>query len=162
MSDTYRWECMTMEAAFAPRDGAGILPHNGKMWLLGGWNQRNKEAFPRICSNDVWSSIDGVEWTLEKENTYQDTSFDPASDWEGRHTAGYVLHRDKMWIVGGDANQGYHINDVWSSEDGETWTELPDTPWKPRHAASVCVYDDALWMVTGNNMESDAWKLVKS
>ncbi len=60
--------------------------------------------------------------------------------------------------------EGYHVdtgnrNDVWFSEDGATWTQLPDTPWAPRHAASVYVYDNALWMVAGNNMTSDAWRL---
>ena len=51
--------------------------------------------------------------------------------------------------------------DVWYSEDGVTWHELPDTPWAPRHAASVFVYDNALWMVAGNNMFPDVWKLTR-
>jgi hypothetical protein len=60
--------------------------------------------------------------------------------------------------------EGYHVdtgnrNDVWSSADGTTWTQLPDTPWAPRHAASVYVFDDAVWMVAGNNMTSDVWRL---
>ena len=31
----------------------------------------------------------------------------------------FVLHpKKKMWIVGGDVNQGYYMSDVWNSEDG--------------------------------------------
>ena len=53
-------------------------------------------------------------------------------------------------------------NDVWYSDDGVRWQEVPNTPWKPRHAASVFVHDGALWMVAGNNMESDVWKLQRA
>jgi hypothetical protein len=62
--------------------------------------------------------------------------------------------------------EGYHREggnrkDVWYSEDGKNWIEVPDTPWPARHAASVFVYDNALWMVAGNNMTPDVWKLVR-
>ena len=60
--------------------------------------------------------------------------------------------------AGGDARTG-NRKDVWHSEDGVTWHEVPDTPWKTRHAASVFVYQDGLWMVAGNNMEPDVWVL---
>src|ERR1700730_10111262 len=95
----YAWERVTAKAAFAPRDGAGALTFQGRMWLLGGWNPGDKKHFPRICNNEVWSSADGKNWRLDRPNTFLDQTFDPNRDWEGRHTAGYVVHRDKMWIV---------------------------------------------------------------
>src|SRR5439155_559663 len=55
----YRWIKITDKAGFAPRDGAGALVYQGKMWLLGGWNPGDKKFFPRICNNEVWNSIDG-------------------------------------------------------------------------------------------------------
>ena len=157
----YQWINVTTDAAYAPRDGAGALVFQGQMWLLGGWNPGDKVHFPRICNNEVWSSTDAMTWILEKPNTFLLDRFDPRTDWEGRHTAGYVVYKDKMWIVGGDVNQGHYHDDVWHSADGVHWYELPNTPWKPRHAASVFVYGDALWMVAGNNMEKDVWKLVR-
>ena len=60
-----------------------------------------------------------------------------------------------------EGSSGVNRNDVWYSEDGTDWHELPGTPWSPRHAASVFVFDDALRVVAGNNMESDVWKLVR-
>ncbi|MEX0977359.1 MAG: sialidase family protein, partial [Pirellulales bacterium] len=110
----YQWINVTHQAAYAPRDGAGALTFHDRMWLLGGWNPGDKTHFPRICNNEVWSSADGARWTLEKPNTFLDRSFDPASDWEGRHTAGYVVFKDRMWIIGGDSNQGHYQNDVWT------------------------------------------------
>ncbi len=151
----YKWVNVTMKAAFAPRDGAGALTFKDRMWLLGGWNPGDKVRFPRICNNEVWSSADGAEWTLVKANTFLDRQFDPASDWEGRHTAGYVVYRDKMWIVGGDVNQGHYQNDVWNSADGKTWTYVNkgrDVPWGPRALHYTLVFQDKIWVLGGQTM----------
>jgi hypothetical protein len=125
------------------------------MWLLGGWNPRDKAHFPRICNNEVWRSADGASWTLVKPNTFLDESFDPQSDWEGRHTAGYVVYRGRMWLVGGDVNQGHYQSDVWSSADGKTWThvnKLHPVPWGPRALHYTLVFDDKIWVMGGQNM----------
>lgn len=151
----YEWQLVTMTAPWQGRDGAGILSFKGKLWLLGGWNPGNREIFPLICSNDVWSSNDGANWTLEKPNTFKDRTFDPSSDWEGRHTAGYAVYRDRMWIIGGDANQGHYQNDVWNSADGKTWNYVnkeKDVPWGPRVLHYTVVHDDKLWVIGGQNL----------
>ncbi len=151
----YHWVRATLEAPFAPRDGAGGLTFKGRMWLLGGWNPGDKVHFPRICNNEVWSSRDGVAWTLVKPNTFLDATFDPAGDWEGRHTAGYVVYHDRMWIVGGDVNQGHYHNDVWNSADGKTWTWVNrgrDVPWGPRALHYTLVFQDKIWVMGGQTM----------
>jgi hypothetical protein len=100
----YRWTNVTMKAQWAPRNGAGALVFDGGMWLVGEWNPKDKWYFPRICNNDVWRSDNGQDWTLVKPGTFLDQSFDAAKDWEGRHTAGYAIFQNKMWIIGGDVN----------------------------------------------------------
>lgn len=155
----YRWVNVSMNAAFAPRDGAGALTFRGRMWLIGGWNPADKQHFPRICNNEVWSSIDGANWNLEKPNTFIDRSFDPHADWEGRHTAGYVVFQDKMWIVGGDANQGHYQNDVWNSSDGKSWTLVASgkqLPWTPRALHYTLVFRHKLWLIGGQTMPAFA------
>ena len=92
----YEWIQVASNAQFAPRDGAGALVFDKKMWLLGGWNPGDKQHFPRICNNEVWSSTDGAAWSLIKPNTFWDANFDSTKDWEGRHTAGYVVFENKM------------------------------------------------------------------
>jgi len=57
--EKYQWVKVTDNANFAPRDGAGALVFNGRMYLLGGWNPRDKINFPKICNSEVWSSKDG-------------------------------------------------------------------------------------------------------
>ncbi|MDA1248698.1 MAG: hypothetical protein O2820_05690 [Planctomycetota bacterium] len=155
----YEWKKITMTAEFAPRDGAGALSFKGKMWLLGGWNpaQNQRKFFPRICNNEVWSSLDGAAWTLVKENSFKDRTFDAKADWEGRHTAGYAVFRDRMWIIGGDANQGNYQNDVWSSQDGKSWKLVnADVPWGPRTLHYTVVHDDHIWVIGGQTMPAFA------
>jgi hypothetical protein len=153
----YEWQLVTMKAPWAARDGAGILSYQGKLWLLGGWNPipADRQYFPMICNNEVWSSADGLNWSLIKPNTFKDASFDRASDWEGRHTAGYAVYRDRMWIIGGDANQRHYQNDVWSSEDGQTWDYVnrgKDVPWGPRVLHYTVVHNDQLWVIGGQTL----------
>jgi len=151
----YEWEPITLKADFAARDGAGALAYKGRMWLLGGWNPGDKAHFPRICNNEVWSSADGKAWTLEKPNTFLDRTFDPTSDWEGRHTAGYAVLDDKMWIVGGDVNQKHYQFDVWNSTDGRRWTLVNKdrpVPWGPRALHYTVAHRDKLWVIGGQTV----------
>ncbi len=60
-----------------------------------------------------------------------------------------------MWIIGGDCNQGHYQNDVWNSQDGQTWTLLnPDesVPWAPRALHYTVVHDDRIWVIGGQTM----------
>ena len=142
----YQWACVTDEAAFAPRDGAGILAFGGRMWLLGGWNPRDKTYFPQICNSEVWSSTNGARWELHGH-----------APWEGRHTAGYVVHDGAMWIVGGDCNQGHYQNDVWRSTDGVTWDCVCDAvPWGSRALHHTVLFDGAIWVLGGQTMPAFA------
>jgi len=136
----YHWTCITEHAPFAARDGAGALVFNDRMWLLGGWNPDDKVHFPKICNSEIWSSVDGKAWTLDV----------PAAPWEPRHCAGYVVHRDRMWIVGGDTNQFHYQDDVWCSDDGVNWRQVADrVPWHTRAVHHTVVFEDAIWVMGG-------------
>jgi len=149
----YAWQNVTNSAAFAGRDGAGALVYNGKMWLLGGWNPGNPAFFPKITNNEVWNSTNGVAWSLAKPNTYADGVYNPTADWEGRHTAGYAVHDNKMWIIGGDANQGHYQNDVWNSTDGVIWNNISsNVPWGPRVLHHTLVFNNKIWVMGGQTL----------
>lgn len=152
---TYEWIKVALPAAFAPRDGAGALVYQDQMWLLGGWNPPDRKFFPRGCNNEVWKSKNGADWTLVRPNTFKDSSFNSELDWEGRHTAGYVVYKDKMWIVGGDANQGHYQFDVWNSSDGKSWSYAnkgKPVPWGPRVLHYTLVFDDRIWVMGGQSL----------
>jgi hypothetical protein len=151
----YEWKQVTAKASFAPRDGAGALTFKGRMWLIGGWNRGDVKNFPRTCNNEVWSSADGKEWRLDKANTFLDSTFDATKDWEGRHTAGYVVFEDKMWIIGGDVNQGHYHFDIWNSSDGKNWTHVNKdrpVPWGPRALHYTVVHDGKIWVIGGQTI----------
>ena len=85
-----------------------------------------------------------------KGNTFADGKFDAERDWEGRHTAGYVVYKGKMWIIGGDANQGHYQNDVWNSTDGGTWRQVNrgrPVPWGPRALHHTLVFKGNIWVM---------------
>jgi hypothetical protein len=151
----YEWIRVTGDAGFPPRDGAGALTFAGRMWLLGGWNPRDKISFPRLCNNEVWSSVDGRAWSLVKPNTFLAGDFDSTRDWEGRHTAGYVVFRRRMWIVGGDPLQGHYQPDVWNSTDGRTWQWVnrgQPVPWGPRVLHHTFVFKQRIWVLGGQTL----------
>jgi len=144
---SYRWQEITMNAQFAPRDGAGALTLNGTMYLLGGWNPRDKVNFPRVCNSEVWSSVDGLTWT----------EIQPQAPWEGRHAACYVVYRGHMWIIGGDCNQGHYQGDIWCSADGVEWELVrKEVPWGPRVLHCAVVLRDRLWVYGGQTVPSFA------
>ena len=142
-----RWELVSDAPGFPGMDGAGALVHRGRMWLLGGWNPRDTDSFPPTpltpkgrCNSRVYSSADGYEWKLEVAE----------APWQGRHTAGYAVYDDRMWIVGGDVQQGTYQSDCWSSEDGVDWVcHTDDAPWGPRCLHITVAYDNALWVMGG-------------
>jgi hypothetical protein len=124
-------------APFSERDGVGALEFNNKLWLIGGWD-------PYIAQpllNEVWSSEDGENWALVNDST----------PWEPRHSAGYVVFNNKMWLISGDG-----IDDVWYTEDGENWVKaLINAPWGKRYKPYVIVYKEKIWLIGGLDVENN-------
>jgi hypothetical protein len=160
----YEWQRLTPEIApdWRGRDGNTTtwLPSTGRFWMVGGWNGlQEPEGFstvapdtvypPENTTDEVWSSPDGVTWTAELAHGN--------GQFERRHAHNTALWNDRLWMVGGDAHQGFYNHDVVSSADGIHWTvELgPGTtepPWSERALQVIGVYDGKLWMVGGQDI----------
>jgi len=139
----YRWKKVTDTAAFSPRDGAGALVFDDKMWLLGGWNPYMPTQYPRSTNSEVFNSTDGREWSLVA-----------IAPWEERHCAGYVVYDNKMWIVGGDSIQEHYQNDVWCSSNGIDWTCVAaSVPWRQRVTHHVVAYGNKIWVMGGQEIQ---------
>jgi hypothetical protein len=118
------------------------------MWILGGYPSYS----------DVWSSIDGVNWTEETSSTgwggrYGHTSlvFDETDD---------GIDNPKIWVIGGFEFQA--DNDVWSSADGVNWTEITaDASWSERAGHCSVVFDNKMWILGGQGNDwyykDDVW-----
>lgn len=113
------WVKVADKAAFSPRDTAEDLVFDGKMWLSNGYYHGN------ILTRDLWSSTDGITWTLVNANT----PYDGYSE--------MVVYDGKMWAVKGS---------VWYSTDGKDWTQVAaGTPFGVRGYGEVVVYDGKMW-----------------
>ena len=164
---TYEWQRLTAEISpdWRVRDGNTLtwLPSTGRFWMVAGWNGlREPDGFstvdpdttypPENTTDEVWSSADGVTWTLEL--AHGNGAF------ERRHAHNTVLWNDRLWMVGGDTHQGYYNHDVVSSADGRTWDVVlgPGTtrpPWSERALQTIGVYDGRLWMAGGQDLLGD-------
>lgn len=99
-------------ADWSARGRLTSVSFNGKIWIIGGGDG----AGSPVCSNDAWSSTDGVTWAEATSG-----SVDRFSAREAHGVAGY---NSKLWVVGGRADStGGFLHDIWSSADGKTWTQ---------------------------------------
>lgn len=144
-SDGITWTQATSNAAWGVRMCPTLVSFNNKMWVIGG-----AQDFPTIIFyNDVWSSSDGITWTLEKQN----------AEWTPRYGHASVVKDNKIWVFGGMEEGPDRTNDVWSSYDGITWVEeTPEAPWMVRVWFGAAVFEDDIFVVDGDNYTHDIWR----
>lgn len=137
-TDFARWETLAEKSELPARVFHGALVHQGKLWLMGGYDGREYH-------NDVWNSADGVRWTRVTQHTA----------WTPRNAGAVVAFKDRMWMIGGGVIDGEPTTnpnsgrEVWSSSDGVNWTRTRDNI-PPVHGGSPVVFDGELWLVGAN------------
>lgn len=93
---------------------------NDRTWLAGG----NSGS---AIQTAVLSSPGAVNWTA--------VGHLPAARMRGSLAA----YRDKLWFIGGMSADGIQTNTIWSSPDGETWTD-EGVLERPLSGAAIAVY----------------------
>jgi hypothetical protein len=139
--DGANWNRVTAHAGWSPRLAAAAVEFKGRMWILGGIEDYYF-GDERSLKNDVWSSADGKSWRRVTAN----------APWAPRAYHQAVVHDGKIWVFGGGnyvpVYRAFH--DVWSSEDGEHWTQATDAaPWLPRLWFSAATYRGCMWVLGG-------------
>jgi hypothetical protein len=143
--DGATWTRVTKEAPWKASDLPIAITFDGRMWLMGGWF--NGRLPGHGASNEVWSSTDGVNWTMATKS----------AGWSPRLAAGAVAFKGRMWVLGGTEDYYFGTdaslkNDVWSSADGKEWKrENANAPWAPRAYHASVVHDGKLWVIGGGN-----------
>lgn len=162
-ADTFEWQRLTANIGddWRVRDGNTLtwLPARGRFVMVAGWNgEMVPDGFstvgpdvypPENTTGEVWSSADGVTWTLDLPHGH--------GQFERRHSHNTVLWNEKLWMIGGDHHQGFYNHDVVSSADGLTWqVELgpgaTPPPWSERALQFSGVYDGKLWVAGGQEV----------
>lgn len=104
-----------------------------------------------------WDSANGEVKILNYEPQQLGwTETTGSADWGGRLYAASTTFNNKIWIMGGSDN-GTYKNDVWSSSDGVTWTQVKEynnQGWSPRYGHTVTVFDGKMWVIGGNELLS--------
>jgi len=97
-TDGVEWTQATTNMAAGDRRFHSSVVYDGRMWIVGGFSS---EPTP---SNkiDVWSSLDGVDWTMEM-----------TPPWPKRHEVSLLVFSDSMYSLGGFGSELY--NDVYKS-----------------------------------------------
>jgi len=128
---------------------------NNQMWVIGGEGTGG-------YLNDVWSSPDGTIWT----QVLNDTGSPGATQFSRRQGHASLVFNNEMWVIGGYGYSTGHTNDVWSSSDGVTWTQVlannnspGSTQFSQRNAQGCLVYNNQMWVIGGiySNFYNDVW-----
>ncbi len=140
------------EAPWYGRHISGWLNHDNALWVIGGDPQSG-------CLRDVWKSLDGINWIQILDTI---PNFSPLRSNQMTASMGdYIYNFGGQPILYVKEN----LSQVWRSEDGAIWEQLPDAPWDSRGMViNNCVDDDGnLWLLGGGRLYdracfSDVWK----
>jgi len=152
-ADGAEWTLETDSPGWCPRVSPSFAVFKDRMWLMGG-TENFYEDNDQTLHNDVWSSADGKQWTLETEH----------AAWQKRTHAQVTVFDGKLWLMGGGRwnPETVPLNDVWCSDDGLNWTQVTEAaPWAPRMWFSLVVYRERMWLLGGWSREhgnfGDVW-----
>lgn len=110
-----------------------VISFNGKLWVLGGYCLSSGYD----CSKSTFSSTNGINWTLETNNTNGGTSA--------------VVFNNKLYWIGGGTNS----NEVWKSSDGINWNYVSNFTTVSSSTFSV-VAQNKIWIL-GIYNNNTAW-----
>jgi len=83
----------------------------------------------------------------------------PGFNERAAHTS--VIFKEKMWVIGGEGCCGNRYNDVWSSGDGENWSEeIGIKSFSKRSDHGSAVFNNKIWITGGfsaNGSFNDVW-----
>ncbi|MFG1496443.1 hypothetical protein ABMA57_07400 [Saccharospirillum sp. HFRX-1] len=130
-----------------------------QLWLIGGYQGG--------IQNDIWSSLDGINWTRRKDSTPEgdNQQFSPRY-----HHQVAVFDSDgngesELWLLGGDDTDDTKapLGDVWTSTDGIDWQQVDlknsagenEPLFSAREGHQLVAFDggegNQLWLIGGNN-----------
>jgi len=103
----------------------------------------------------------------------QDACSSPSKSLEvRRHSHQALVFNNKMWVIGGELDTG-KSNNVWSSPDGNAWTqETAAAAFSPRLYHRAVVFKNKMWVIGGyddymnngiwSSSNGKKWDVVKS
>jgi len=140
-NDGVNWKRVADSTAWTPRTVGNVIVYKNKFWFHGGGVIDGERSDNSNEQNETWTSEDGVNWTRVE------TKFD------GYLSGTPVVFDNKIWLIGGNRNDGKFENAAFVSADGVSWERRP-APWTPRGGVAVWVFQDKLFMTGGKYSET--------
>eukprot|EP01029_Cantina_marsupialis_P000097 TRINITY_DN1010_c0_g1_i4.p1 TRINITY_DN1010_c0_g1~~TRINITY_DN1010_c0_g1_i4.p1 ORF type:complete len:643 (-),score=58.63 TRINITY_DN1010_c0_g1_i4:451-2379(-) len=156
--DGKTWHRLVLTAPWKSRHCHTVKEFRGKLYLIGGEHVSLDTQEPL---NDVWSSVDGVQWNLVRNH----------APWSPRILHASLVYNGFLWFLGGAV---YHVsetnipsipikfNDVFYSRDGNTWIQASKPNWVARDGESVVSFKGDIFLMGGQSemaTQNDVWKL---
>lgn len=95
------------------------------------------------------------------------TEVNSKAEWSKRYDHKVVVFDNQMWLLGGytpgNVRGDSYFEDVWSSSDGSSWTEVVSVaPWNGRRGHEVVTFNDgngeAIYLIGGFSSEEETGK----
>lgn len=166
--ETWTQKTALIDANFEARYGYEAISYDfgsgRKIWVMGGTEADN------TFHNDIWSSGDGIDWDMVKDNVaLPGIAVQPSkwTHWSPRRRFQLIPFNDgvseKVWLFGG-FDYVKNENDIWNTTDGTTWTlnnDYYETEYGARFDTAVIPYDNKLWLIAGvskrKGVARDVW-----
>ena len=133
------WKLQNRTSSWSPRDSAGLVLHDERLWLIGGTAADNKSSLA-----DCWSSPDGLNWSREIDQARWSSTIQPmTASFAGRlwRMGGFIPHSETL--VGSA--------EVWASPDGQGWQRINEqAPWIERGGGTLIAFNEKLWLLGGS------------
>ena len=156
------WTEMNASARWAERAlHTSVALPDGSIVLMGG-SGPGEEWDPGTAGlyNDTWRSTDrGATWT----------EMNASAPWTARNDIRSVAMPDgSIVLIGGTNGYTTWYRDMWrSTDEGATWTQLPDAGWLPRYDESSVVTPNGSIVLMGGftnwadgfGYQNDVWRL---
>lgn len=133
-SDAVHWTRISEHATWSPRRFGNVAVFNNRLWVIGGGVIDGEPTNNPKSDHEVWSSIDGSEWTLVTDRA-QLKGGTP------------IVFDGKLWLVGANRDGDFARSSMVTS-DGMTWRE-ESAPWSPRGAVAAWLFNSKLYITGG-------------
>ena len=109
--------------------------HTGKVWSVGGENSYSSPDF----NSDVWNSANGVAW-VSVANIVGERCGHTLTTFNG-----------KLWLIGGEKNDGDWLGDIWYSTDGSEWINpFLTAPFGEVAFHNTIVFNGKMYVIAGD------------
>lgn len=156
---TFEWTEVNADARWAARAGLHTVELGGRFYLMGGRTPLDPATlpFPIPGASEFWADV----WVSEDEGATweQILASDTPGHWAPRAYFQATVKGNAMYIMGGQdfGMMSNFFSDVWSSEDGVTWTQLTeDAGWEGRAGLRAVTFQDEIYIFGGSQFDDDS------